>query len=568
MRYLRLAATALALLALVGSAAAGAATRSNAPRNLRAFLLRPNEPIQHTFSRTPSFAWSPVRGARCYELQLATSPSFADNTIVWPGAKGSCVAVPGASVDAALPWFTGSPYAIYARVRAIRAGGPTAWSASFGFNMRWADVPKPLPSQPGLIRWTPVPGATAYQVWYVDTGNPAFLTTTNVADEREFYSFHRDTPGLWTTIRWRVRAVRQVQSDPGDTTVLKALAPVSYGPWSRVYTTTNPPLSNGPVTPRLAVSDRTTRGQGGPLRLMPALTFPGSTVGGRRYDLYRVYIATDRDCVNIVYRGSVTGAPAWAPRPSAPLKLPASDADLSIALAGFLQTSADGQPATFSYDGAQVTSSELGAAPATAAATSSSGTQSASSAPAAAATAVTQVDLPDLAFPTTRYFWTVVPVVIVADASGGFRYVDAELPQDACSAPGRVGSFVKQSQPVVTSAGTPFVSGLAPNGRLLGSVGRSPVLYGTPLVSWQPAMGASQYEVQWSRTPARWPAGNRKVTSATSALLSKLSGTSGTWYYRVRGLNPAQLGTPSMSWSTPVKIRLARPVFRLVSSSR
>ena len=36
----------------------------------------------------------------------------------------------------------------------------------------------------------------------------------------------------------------------------------------------------------------------------------------------RVYAATDRDCVNVVFRSSVVGGPAFAPRMSGPLKLP------------------------------------------------------------------------------------------------------------------------------------------------------------------------------------------------------------------------------------------------------
>jgi hypothetical protein len=171
-----------------------------------------------------------------------------------------------------------------------------------------------------------------------------------------------------------------------------------------------------------------------------------------------------------------------------------------------------------------------------------------------------RVDLPDLDVRTTRYFWTVVPVGIVVDEeTGEFQYWDVESPQDACQA-GRVATFGKESKPVETTAGAPFVSGLAPNGRLLAQAGRRPVVYSTPLVAWKPVVGATQYEVQWSRVKYPWRKRGSTKTVATTAVL-KL--TPGAWYYRVRGLNAAQVGTPAMTWSAPVAVRVVRPTFRI-----
>ena len=86
----------------------------------------------------------------------------------------------------------------------------TPWSKPFGFNMRWLELgcPQQLPAPEGLVRWKPIEGATAYQVLYTDF-RPAvsFETTTNVADEREYFTFH-STPGA--TIHWRVRAIRYI----------------------------------------------------------------------------------------------------------------------------------------------------------------------------------------------------------------------------------------------------------------------------------------------------------------------------------------------------------------------
>ena len=60
---------------------------------------------------------------------------------------------------------------------------------------------------------------------------------------------------------------------------------------------------------------------------MPAFVFGGS--GDTNDGLHRVYIFSDRDCVNIVYRGAVVGGPAYAPRTSGPLALPQTVDDLA-----------------------------------------------------------------------------------------------------------------------------------------------------------------------------------------------------------------------------------------------
>ena len=62
--------------------------------------------------------------------------------------------------------MTGAPYAAYARVRAVTQKGTAAGAAGYGFNIRWQNVPKQTTSYPGLARWTPVEGATSYQVWF------------------------------------------------------------------------------------------------------------------------------------------------------------------------------------------------------------------------------------------------------------------------------------------------------------------------------------------------------------------------------------------------------------------
>ncbi len=102
-----------------------------------------------------------------------------------------------------------------------------------------------------------------------------------------------------------------------------------------------------------------------------------------------------------------------------------------------------------------------------------------------------RVDLPDVDSQTTRYFWTVVMVEIrgrptpVASST-----TTCELPQDVCQE-GRVSTFAKLSKPAITASRTPYVSGLTPKGRLLSIAGARPTVYSTPLVAWQPVIGAT-----------------------------------------------------------------------------
>ncbi|HET9461228.1 MAG TPA: hypothetical protein VFO56_04775, partial [Gaiellaceae bacterium] len=190
MRAARLALVAVVLLGtlLTATASAREAAAPGAPNGLRGFSLRPNESTTHTFSRTPAFAWNPVRGASCYEFELATSRTFDGSSVFWsnvaygttsgkfcrsvsltsPAAGDSeeaektvktviaPIRIPATSVNLVLPWFTGKPYALYAHVRAITTQGATAWSKPFGFNVRWEDTPVPMPAKPGLVRWAPV----------------------------------------------------------------------------------------------------------------------------------------------------------------------------------------------------------------------------------------------------------------------------------------------------------------------------------------------------------------------------------------------------------------------------
>ena len=184
---------------------------------------------------------------------------------------------------------------------------------------------------------------------------------------------------------------------------------------------------------------------------MPAMTFGGDTgIDGREYRLFRAYAFTDRDCVNVVFRGSVVGGPAYAPRVSGPLKLPTNQEELDVALAGILPSAKSETAKTFMADG-----------------TPDDGERD-------VGCRRSRPRRP----PRRRH---VVDPLLLDGRPGRdhrrrgreFTYYDAESPQDACES-GRMASFGKESRPVITTAGTPYVSGLSPKGRLLAQAGRRP----------------------------------------------------------------------------------------------
>jgi len=663
MRFLRFAAASLAALLVASGATAATRTQTaagalGAPQDIHGFMLRADEASADTFSRTPSFAWKPVRGAQRYQFELSTARTFASGAVLW---SSKTLTAPAASLPIALPWISGTPYSLYAHVRAIAPDGSAGpWSDSFGFNMRWSNLPTPLSSPTGMIRWTSVDGASAYQVWYLEP-HKIIATRTNVADEREYYTFHNDP----SVVHWRIRAVRDLYGITAGKEK-NGIPTVSYGPWSPIYTSTNPPVSAGALQTVETISD-TVSSPAAPSahHLMPAFVYSGNmSLGGLSDQLYRVYVSTDRDCVNTVFRGAVVGGPAYAPRLTGPLALP-TDAAQTVPSDKFLSDGAQGTTFTadhYAYDpnealvgdAAAITSGEDdspstdpgtgGAAPTGGAGAKPTTTTTTGGAtgPPGVATLSTDgvlvgppVDLWDTDWPTGRYYWTVVPVGMYLKASlntvlnnsspagattisvaaaaqlgvgdlltvgsgpsaesvtvidvigaavtvspalknahgagetvarlgGTIEYRDEELPQDACAA-GRIASFGKTSEPALTASSNlaPFASGLTPSGTLASAKGPKPAFYSAPLISWQPALGASAYEVQWSM--ARYPfkvAATPILTYATSATLPL---TPGTWWYRVRGIDlslPA--GARAMAWSAPTALIVAKPKFTVV----
>jgi hypothetical protein len=404
----------LAALALIWSAsAAGSSTPLPAPTGVHAFVYRADEAVKadHTYALMPAFAWNGQQGARNYDLELATSKTFADATVIYRNEYNT----PVASLQKTVPWMTGRPYALWVRVR-VHAGDRTSgWSNPFGFNTAWQAVPQSLPSPEGLVRWTPVEGATGYQVWYTRAlgASLSFSTLTNVADEREFWTFH---PQLAGTIYWRVRATRTVT----DASLPNGIPAVTHGPYSPLYTTVvSGHQSTGPVQPVMAVSNTmSTPASVQAHQLTPGFAWTGDTdaLGDRsNYGLWRVYVFSDQQCVNPVLTGSVVGGDSWAPRNIDPLTLPKDTNELASTIAGeFPGWSA--QAGVFAADGEVPAPSEsISADGSTPTTTSDSGSGSGSGSGGSTAGTVSTrlVGLADNGWPQGRYWWTVVPVLVV-----------------------------------------------------------------------------------------------------------------------------------------------------------
>jgi hypothetical protein len=525
-------------LALPAAAPARQTPSPNGPVGLKAFLLRYDEPLSHDFSRTPSFGWKTVPKATSYDFQLATSDRFRDNSILW---SASGLKLPGTSVPLALPWITGRPYSLFARVRARLEHGTTRWSDDFGLNVRWTEIPDQLSAPNGMLRWTTVDDATSYEVWAIDIHrgfgviwNKTHYVNTNVTDMRDWFTFHSSASWVGTAL-WRVRAVRATYgaSTNGETTT-------TYGRWSPIFTTYATPPTTSRVVLGSTVSETVgTRANPAAHALMPGFSWSG-VPSPSSTDLYRAYVFSDDKCVDPVMTGSIVGSPAWVPRTSGALALPTDADTLGKTMSGALMPTDGDQGAAIDSSGHNLIANESGGATA-------------------------RLDLWDRKWPSGAYYWTVVRVGMFLDPeTQAIKYVDLEVPQDVCAS-GRIGVFGKASQPVPTDGTNAYITGLSKTGRMASSrVSRSPrMMWGTPLITWMPVLGAGGYELQLSHTSNPFePIGNSVTTPVTSTVLSL---SPGTWYYRVRGLNlQMPNGAQGMSWSSVRVVRIGRPSFRVV----
>jgi len=661
MHAARLAAL-FAVLAAAATLVAGASSADVAPpTGLHGFMLRADEPLTTDFHRTPSFAWNPVPGAITYQFQLSTSSTFRDNGTLYNDAK---LTTPVAAPPLILPWITGSPHALYARVRAVLEATTTQWSAPFGFDVTPPPPPTPLPGFPGLLRWTPIEGADSYQVWLIDTGKLESVRT-NVLDEREFYTFHQ-SPAWTGTVRWRIRAHRADVSGY----LVNGMPAALWGAWSPIYSSSNTPVTAGQIALTGTVSDVVSDGtSSSPAhRFMPAFMWTGDqSISGATAELYRVYIFTDKQCLNRVYSSAVVGSQVWSPRLGGPLSLPTDDASMAAARSGYLGDGKESSNLTADFDvvpngpneqwGAATPTAavpgDVPAAPGTTPPPDPTGNASGAAAGGGSSSVSVSgvigppIDLWDTNWPESGYYWTVIPVAAVGlglsgtvvappgapkgtttipvttttgfrvgdaitigvsptgdsatiasvgsgtlilatptlfahsagdavtRAGGSVMYQDLELPAEVCAA-GRVQRFGIESEPSLTTGAAPFVTGLAPNGRLT-SAAATPAFYGSPLIAWTPAFGASVYEVQYSKTkypfsPEVDPRSKTTgyLTRSTSDVLPFRKGAmTGTWWYRIRGIDyNLPTGVQQMGWSNPEKLVVTAPTLKIATAAK
>jgi len=565
-------------LAFTATAGGSPSKPPAAPVGLHAFELKPDERVKHTYALMPAFSWNAVRDASTYELQLATSRAFSDATVLYEKSYDA----PVASIQLQVPWMTGRPYALWVRVRAVTDAGTSRWGSPFGFNTEWQDVPNKIDKQTpnGLIRWSPVDGATGYQVWFMNAPRGLqthFTTLTNVADEREYWTFHSAAP---RTILWRVRAIRLVSS---SSSLPNGIQVVRYGRYSDIFTTTTSAMSAGKIHAVAAVSDaESTASTARPHQLTPGLDWTGSkdfAGNGASSELWRAYVFSDKQCVNPVMTSSLIGGPAWAPREGDPLNMPQTLAELEKARLGLFPLpevfakqnnvfTADGDTPSASESAAQATASGGGTTP-----PASGGAATSQTGASATTTAAGALSLPDNGWPEGRYWWTVVPVAIVpvvtdpeADPSTAkLEYHDLTLPQDACAA-GQVWQFGMQSLPVTTTdSQTPYASGVGNGTRVVAAATKRPAFRELPLVTWKSARAADTYEIELSRQIYPWKAVKKTTSVVTSVVLPLAQSDKGVWYYRVRGVNPNLTGpAQKLAWSKPVAIRITGDVFVVV----
>jgi hypothetical protein len=563
------------LAVLVAALIVAPAATAAAPQNLHGFILRSNESVApHVFARTPSFAWSRVTGAARYEFQLSTSRRFAENAIVWERAN---LKAPLTTIPITLPWVTGhNGYSWFARVRGFVNDRPTGWSTAYGFDLRSPGAPVSLSSgvnpRAGMIRWTPVEGANAYEVTFtydhVEGQAKKIKTATTAADLREYYTFHNDPTffdngqGPEGAVYWRVRAIREVIGDP-----LNDLPVVSYGPWSVENETIEPGITAGALDLLGAISRSgagaiVTGATGGPEphELVPGFWWDGDdgrqpcppAIDGLGVDcpLFHVYVYTDDDCVNRVHVSDLVGSPAYVPRLTGPLALPPSPAELVTAGSVYLGDASEGESEGKVYD--------AGADAIFAAGTDPNLPEDEEEVPEGQ-TRDRRSGLWDTDWPASRYWWTVVAAVPYINADNQVEYRDVNFAEDQCQAGERM-AFGKTSSVVIERAsGVPYVSGLTAAGNVRPASVSNPAFFGRVVVAWQPAPGATKYEIQWSKSRNPWKRAGRTVTPSTSALLNLAPGV---WYFRVRGVDKS---IPSlaqgMTWSDPQYLRIRPRTF-------
>lgn len=150
------------------------------------------------------FTWTPVAGAKVYDLEIATDPGFTSDRLV-PG-------IPDVPTTTYAPTALLAPGAYYWRVRGVADNGiSTGWSDTGSFTVHGLDVPTLVSPADGetvddiVLDWSPVRGAATYNLQVstdvdfetiIDT--KAGLTSTRYSPTQTYEN---------DQVYWRVQAV-------------------------------------------------------------------------------------------------------------------------------------------------------------------------------------------------------------------------------------------------------------------------------------------------------------------------------------------------------------------------
>ena len=152
--------------------------------------------------------------------------------------------------------------------------------------------------------------------------------------------------------------------------------------------------------------------------------------------------------------------------------------------------------------------------------------------------------------------------VLAGDAEHLLPVIEATRPRDVFDDPFADGAGELRPMLLVLDDGAEDPLVREQRGRLLAAASWKPSFYGTPLVTWQPASGAAGYEVQWSKSAYPWRTAGSVHTGATSTTLPLKPGT---WWYRVRGIDPSLPGNGLLGWSTQVPLQITPPTFSVAA---
>jgi hypothetical protein len=191
-------------------------------------LLTPPDAVG-TPIRDITFSWSPVVGAKTYQIQVSPNGDWDNNVVVNQDVKST-------KFNTLVNLDNGS---YFWRVRAKDAKSPAnngGWSTEWQFTRNWPQHPNELaPFYDGVtipvvgvptLRWTPVPLASHYEVLIGDDQNfPAGSYDTCFTNRTQLTPYARTQglggepggcnwgpPSLGTTYYWKVRAI----DDTGD----------------------------------------------------------------------------------------------------------------------------------------------------------------------------------------------------------------------------------------------------------------------------------------------------------------------------------------------------------------